>query len=234
MVETKDGKNSHFWIKLSTAVVCTLVTWGLIVVSSGIIYTPQHLSQPAYAIEIPGGGSLEARGGFDLTTLRRQWPVTNEGPINRVKLVNFMRNIADAPVIEPAEGTASSPVVATVAPVVDLPTLLAGADSSEGERVARKCLSCHTFDQGGSHRVGPNLWNIVGNQRAGKENFNYSTAMREFPGDWSFDSLFGYLENPKKYLRGTNMAFAGLRKPQDRANLLAYLRTKSDSPANLP
>ncbi len=236
MVETKaaDGKNSHFWTKLSAAVVCTLVAWGLIVVSSGIIYTPQHLSQPAYAIEIPGGGSLEARGGVDLPTLRRQWPVTNEGPVDRVKLASFMRNIANAPVIEPAEGSASSPVVAAVAPVVDLPILLAGSDASEGERVARKCLSCHTFDQGGRNGVGPNLWDIVGNQRARNDEFNYSTAMREFAGEWSFDTLFDYLENPKKYLRGTNMAFAGLRKPEDRANLLAYMRAQSNSPASLP
>jgi len=231
---TTSGKKSHFWAKLFVAVVGTLVIWGLVVVSGNIIYTPQRLLQPAYAIEIPGGGSLEARGGVDLATLQRRWPVTTEGLVDRAKLADFMRNIADAPVIEPAQGVASGPVVAKAVPVVDLPTLLASADSSAGERVARKCQSCHTFDQGERNRVGPNLWDVVGNQRAGKQDFNYSTAMREFGGEWSFDSLFDYLENPKKYLRGTNMAFAGLKKPEDRANLLAYLRTKSDNPANLP
>lgn len=231
---TTSGKKSHFWAKLFVAVVGTLVIWGLVVVSGNIIYTPQRLLQPAYAIEIPGGGSLEARGGVDLATLQRRWPVTTEGLVDRAKLADFMRNIADAPVIEPAQGAASGPVVATAAPVVDLPTLLASADSSAGERVARKCQACHTFNQGERNGVGPNLWDVVGNQRAGKQDFNYSTAMREFGGEWSFDSLFDYLENPKKYLRGTNMAFAGLKKPEDRANLLAYLRTKSDNPANLP
>ncbi len=115
--------------------------------------------------------------------------------------------------------------------VIDLGTLLASADLAKGQRVAKKCVSCHTFESGGDHGQGPNLFGILGAARARIAEFNYSTAMREFGGSWAYQDMFDYLLNPKKYVRGTNMAFAGLRKPKDRANLIAYLQSLSpDAP----
>ncbi len=126
------------------------------------------------------------------------------------------------------------PVVASEVINDDLPTLLVSADVAKGERVARKCKSCHGFEQGGRNGIGPNLWDVIGRDRARIDGFNYSSAMRAFGGSWDFQSLSDYLENPKKFIQGTNMAFVGIKKPDDRANLLAYMRTFSDSPVDVP
>ena len=115
-------------------------------------------------------------------------------------------------------------------------SLLASADVAAGAKVAKKCASCHTFDKGGKKKVGPNLYNIVGNAMAAVDGFGYSAALKSFGGGkmWDYASLNGYLYKPKKYVKGTAMGFAGLKKTGDRANIIAYLRTFADSPAPLP
>ncbi len=118
--------------------------------------------------------------------------------------------------------------------VVDFSTLLANADSAKGERLAKKCVQCHTFDKGGKNGTGPNLWGIIGRASASVAGFNYSSALSALSGSWSFDEMSNFLENPKGYVKGTAMSFAGLRKPQDRANLMVYLRTLDDNPLPLP
>ncbi len=117
---------------------------------------------------------------------------------------------------------------------VDFSTLLASADSAKGARVAKKCAACHTFDKGGKNGTGPNLWGVVGRASASVSGFNYSSALKSLGESWSFDTLSSFLESPKGFVKGTAMSFAGLRKPQDRANLLAYLRTLADNPLPLP
>ena len=115
-------------------------------------------------------------------------------------------------------------------------SLLANADIEAGAKVAKKCASCHTFDKGGKKKVGPNLYNIVGRAMGSVETFGYSAALKAF-GDgkkWSYAALNGFLYKPKKYIGGTAMGFAGLKKTADRANIIAYLRTIADSPAALP
>jgi cytochrome c len=121
-----------------------------------------------------------------------------------------------------------------VAVVVPLPNLLAGADLARGQTVAKKCLSCHTFGMGGKDSTGPNLWDVVGAQRARTAGFKYSTAMAEFGGSWTLDSLNDYLRKPGKYIKNTRMAFAGIRNDADRANLIAYMRSQSENPVALP
>ncbi|TGY88442.1 cytochrome c family protein [Marinicauda algicola] len=120
---------------------------------------------------------------------------------------------------------------------VDYGALLAAADVSAGERVANRCTSCHTFEQGGRNGTGPNLWNTVMNPVAAAEGFNYSAAMEEFAQGgtvWSYEHLDGFLANPRGYVPGTAMSFAGLRNEDDRMNLIAWMRTLSPDPAPLP
>ncbi|BCH27974.1 c-type cytochrome [Mesorhizobium sp. L-8-3] len=116
--------------------------------------------------------------------------------------------------------------------------LLAKADATAGQAVFKKCAACHTDDSGGANKVGPNLWNIVNRPIASHEGFSYSAAMKEFAQGgsvvWDYEHLNHFLTSPKGYIKGTAMGFAGVKKPEERANLIAYLRTTADSPAPLP
>lgn len=117
---------------------------------------------------------------------------------------------------------------------VDIAALMAAADPEKGKKVLKKCTACHSFDKGGKNKVGPALWDIVDRPKASHEGFSYSDSMAAKGGNWDYDSLFAFLENPKKYVPKTKMAFAGVKKPEDRANLIALLRTFSDNPKPLP
>lgn len=120
---------------------------------------------------------------------------------------------------------------APVEPEISLAALLAEADPAAGEKVARKCVSCHTFDDGGANRIGPNLYGVVGQAKAAVSGFGYSNAMAEHGGSWGFEELYAYLKKPSEYLPGTAMNFAGIRKSRDRANLIAYMNAQgSDLP----
>ncbi|MDP6474686.1 MAG: cytochrome c family protein [Alphaproteobacteria bacterium] len=103
--------------------------------------------------------------------------------------------------------------------------LLAGADAAKGKKTYKKCAACHTVDEGGKSKVGPNLWNIVGREIAAIEGFKYSDAMASKGGSWSLAALNQYLTNPKEDVPGTKMAFKGIKKDGDRANLLLYLQS---------
>lgn len=112
--------------------------------------------------------------------------------------------------------------------------MLEGADIARGAKLSKACAACHSFDQGGANKVGPNLWNVVNATKGVKDGFSYSSALLEFGGKWDYDALNHFLYKPKKYISGTKMNFAGLKKPADRAAMIAYLRSLSDSPATLP
>jgi len=112
---------------------------------------------------------------------------------------------------------------------------LQAADPARGEVQFRKCAACHTIDKGGATGIGPNLYGIIGSEHAHIPGFAYSAAMEETKGKtWDWESLSKWIENPRAYIPGNKMSFAGIGKPEDRANLLAYLNTKSDSPQPLP
>ncbi len=113
-------------------------------------------------------------------------------------------------------------------------TLLAKASVEKGQATAKQCQACHTFEKGGPNRVGPNLWNIVNRPRASEPGFNYSAAMKGKGGTWSFDELYKYLANPRSYVPGTNMTFAGISRPEQRADVIDFLRTLADNPVPLP
>jgi cytochrome c len=112
--------------------------------------------------------------------------------------------------------------------------LLASADVKRGENSAKKCASCHTFNKGGKPLVGPNLWGVVGRNKASEAGFNYSAALKAKGGNWSFDELNHFIQNPKTDIPGTAMTFPGIPRATERADILAYLNTLSDNPAPLP
>ena len=112
--------------------------------------------------------------------------------------------------------------------------LLAGASIEAGAKLARKCTSCHAFEQGGKNGVGPALWNIVEAAKASVAGYNYSSALAAMGGAWSYENLNAFLYRPKEYVPGTKMGFSGLRKTGDRANLIAWMREQANNPAPLP
>ncbi len=116
--------------------------------------------------------------------------------------------------------------------------LLASADAAAGEGVFKKCASCHTVDKGGANKVGPNLYGLVDRPIASHEGFSYSAAITEFSKGgtelWTWDHLNEFLLAPKQHIPGTAMGFAGIKKDDERANLIVYLHTMADSPVPLP
>jgi len=112
--------------------------------------------------------------------------------------------------------------------------LLASADLAAGEKLAKKCTACHVFEAGGANKVGPALWGVVDKSKASVDGFSYSAALAGFGGAWDYQSLNAFLAKPKAYISGTKMNFSGLKKPEDRANMVAWMRTMADSQVPLP
>ena len=112
--------------------------------------------------------------------------------------------------------------------------LLASASVDKGQKIFKKCSACHTYNKEGANKVGPNLWNLINSPKAKVEGFAYSKELAEFGGQWGYEELAQFLYKPKEYIKGTKMNFSGLKKIQDRADLVLFLREQSDNPAPLP
>lgn len=138
--------------------------------------------------------------------------------------------------VEGVVAASSSTPAAAPAEAADIKPLLAAADVAKGESLTKACAACHSFTKGGPNKVGPNLWGIVGNHHAHLgDAFAYSAAMKAASAQkWDYDALNKFLFNPKTALPGTKMAYAGIKKDEDRAAVIAYLRTLADSPEALP
>tara|TARA_Y100000817_G_C16848556_1_gene541089 strand:- start:1577 stop:2125 length:549 start_codon:yes stop_codon:yes gene_type:complete len=117
---------------------------------------------------------------------------------------------------------------------VDIKQLLALGNVAHGEKVFKKCSACHMIVSDGKNMIGPNLWGVIGRQAAVISNYNYSKAMKDYGKEWSFEEMNAYLIKPQAYIKGTKMAFAGLRKEKDRASVILYMNSKSDAPKPLP
>jgi cytochrome c len=112
--------------------------------------------------------------------------------------------------------------------------LLANASLERGEASAKKCIACHTFGKGEPNKVGPNLWGVVGRNKASHPGFNYSAALKAKGGTWTIDDINAFVTNPKAAVPGTAMTFAGIPRASERADLIAYINSRADSPAPLP
>ena len=120
---------------------------------------------------------------------------------------------------------------------VDIAAYMQAADATAGQAVTKKCATCHDFTKGGPNKVGPNLWGVLGGPVGHQGSFEYSQTLKDAHGKgekWDYQHISEFIHHPKKTYAGTKMAFAGISKPEERANLIAYLRTLSDSPLPLP
>ena len=123
---------------------------------------------------------------------------------------------------------------AAAAPSEPIEKLLLTSSVEKGAAAAKKCAACHTFEKGGPNRVGPNLFGIVERTRGSEAGFNYSAALKGKPGKWTYEDLNKFIANPKGYLPGTAMGFAGIQKDSERADVINYLHTLADSPVPFP
>ena len=151
------------------------------------------------------------------------------GLVNPKPLAENVYKVAGVPAASTKDSKGGpAPTVEPIAP------LMAAAKADEGEKKARACVTCHTFDKGAANRVGPNLWDTIGKKRGSVAGFAYSKGLTDKAGDWSYEDLNQFLANPKGFIPGTKMVFAGISKAQDRADVIAYLRARADSPKPLP
>lgn len=138
-------------------------------------------------------------------------------------------------IVQGVEETASSASQTQAAEALpDWGTVLPKADVAAGQQTVQVCGQCHDWSKGGPDKIGPNLWGVVGRPRASRASFSYSSAMSSSHDPWTYDKLFVYLKSPAGVVPGTKMTYAGLRSEQQRINLLAFLRTQSDSPQPIP
>jgi cytochrome c len=138
--------------------------------------------------------------------------------------------------VEGVELASSTEITAKIKKVVqlDIKEILALGDVTHGEKVFKKCSACHMIASGGKNMIGPNLWSVIGRTAGSVNDYKYSKAMVAYGKEWTFEEMNSYLIKPQAYVKGTKMAFAGLRKEKDRASVILYMNSKSSSPKPLP
>ena len=136
--------------------------------------------------------------------------------------------------VEQVAATSTNSNSETIVEKVDIAALMAMGDLATGEKVFKKCAACHSIVKGGKNNIGPALYNVVGRKVGVVSDYKYSKALSAYEKEWTFEELNGYLIRPAKWIKGTKMAFAGLRKEKDRASVILYLNQNSDNPLPLP
>ncbi|MGQ0527333.1 MAG: c-type cytochrome [Alphaproteobacteria bacterium] len=146
-------------------------------------------------------------------------------------LVHPHESGTDAVAIEGAPDDAGGAAVAAgPEPIL---SLIAAADVAQGQKISKACAACHNFEKGAGAKIGPDLWNIVGRAKA-HEDFAYSEGMKNAGGNWGYEDLNKFLWKPKAFVADTKMNYIGVKKPEDRAAMIAWLRTLADAPKGLP
>ena len=136
--------------------------------------------------------------------------------------------------VEQAISTSTEITSETTKEKIDIAALMAMGDIAHGEKVFKKCAACHSIVKGGANKIGPALYNVVGRKIGGVTDYKYSKALTDYGKEWNFEELNGFLIKPAKWIKGTKMAYAGLRKEKDRASVIKYLNQSSDNPLSLP
>ena len=136
--------------------------------------------------------------------------------------------------VDNAVNTSTKSTLETTEDKIDISSLMALGDLTHGEKVFKKCAACHSIVKGGKNNIGPALYNVVGRKVGAVSDYKYSKALSAYEKEWTFEELNGYLIKPAKWIKGTKMAFAGLRKEKDRASVILYLNQNSDNPLPLP
>jgi cytochrome c len=151
------------------------------------------------------------------------------------KLVSPKKLAHNSFVVEGVEEVSSASGAEVKDDVIEpVAALMVSANVENGQKLAKQCLQCHSFEKGGANKIGPNLWNVVGNKHGHLGGYAYSSSLLKKEGKWDYENLNHFLYKPKVYIPGTKMSFVGLKKVKDRADIIAYLRTLSDSPIALP
>ena len=155
---------------------------------------------------------------------------------NFIVKINYNESLVKAYKIDLPETSADSTIQkATNDEMVEsISSLLASASLERGEKIFNKCGSCHNYKKGSKSKIGPNLWDLINRPKASVSGFAYSKSLSEYGGKWTFEELNEFLYNPKEYISGTKMNFAGLNNVKDRANLILWLKQQSDNPIPLP
>ena len=130
--------------------------------------------------------------------------------------------------------TVSSSTQTAVIEKIDITALMAMGDVNAGEKIFKKCAACHSIVKGGKNKIGPALYNVIERKVGKVADYKYSKALASYDKNWTFEELNGFLKKPAKYIKGTKMAYAGLRKEKDRASVIKYLNQNSDNPVPLP
>tara|TARA_B100000700_G_scaffold257891_1_gene291892 strand:- start:1223 stop:1753 length:531 start_codon:yes stop_codon:yes gene_type:complete len=130
--------------------------------------------------------------------------------------------------------TASTTQSSNASQSVDISALLALGDATHGQKVFKKCSACHSIKKGGRNNIGPALYNVIGRNIGGLDNYKYSKALIAYGKSWTFEEMNGFLIKPQTHIKGTKMAFAGLKKEKDRASVILFMNKNSDSPLPLP
>ena len=117
---------------------------------------------------------------------------------------------------------------------IDISSLMAMGDLDHGKKIFKKCAACHSIKQGGGNKIGPALYNVVGRAVGGVSDYKYSKSLISYGKDWTFEELNGFLIKPATWIKGTKMAFAGLKKEKDRASVIIYMNQNGDNPKPLP
>lgn len=203
--------------KLIGGVLAALLLVTVINVGVDEIFHREPLEKPAYPIRAATGGEAETEAAA--------------APANET--ATEAASAAAETAVETAAPSAANGEQAASGDAA-LAARLAAADAEAGRKIARKCASCHDLSDKKRNKVGPALWGVVGRPKGKYEGYTYSTAFQHLDGVWTFADLDAFLTRPKDAVPGTKMSFSGLKKPEDRANLLAFLATLGDSPAPLP
>lgn len=160
-------------------------------------------------------------------------------------IVTVIGHVGDILVPEPEAGHGIAVAATTAKPAATqqaaapaelkpIAPFLAKASLQDGAKTIKKCETCHNVEKGKGAKIGPDLYGIVGAKVATRENFQYSDGLKKLGGEWTFDMLNKWIDNPHKLVAGTKMTFPGIKDEQERANVIAYLNSKSDSPVPLP